>query len=101
MDRAQVIHLEKSLGHDLPIATKVGGRSLHYPQRRIGDVAEFVGQRTEPLDQRRGVGAGTDEDEPTPALAAHTNESPCRRVEVDEVSLVGNTHQVAVQVVAP
>ena len=101
VNRAGVVHLEESLGHDLPIAVEFDRRGVEPAQRRCGNVGQQRGQRIEEVKQRHGIGVEVDEPPASPPFAADRRQRSISGAQPDEVSFVGNCHQLPAQVIAP
>ena len=101
VDRASVVHLQERLRQDLPVAAEVDLLDVDHPKRRGRQLRQEARDRIEEVQQRPGSRIEVHEVPATPGLAAHRRQAPLTLVEIDEVPLVRDLHELAGQVVAP
>ena len=101
VDAAHVVDLGVRLHGDLPIAIEVEGVTGRQPALVKLEFLPFVGDRTEPIQEGRGVVVEVDENHVAEALAADRFQPPAGEVEAAKIFGVADGEQVSVVVVGP
>ena len=96
-----MVELDECVDEQLPVAADLSPVGVGLRHLAKGVALDALGQRPEIVDQRRRVVVEVDEDEPFPQLAAHRNQPELALVDVEELLLLLDEGQVAVEAVAP
>ncbi len=97
----RVVELDERVDEQLPVAADLGavGVGLGHLAERVA--LDALGQWTQVVDQWRRVVVEVDEDEAFPHLAADRRQAVAALVEVEELVLLLDEREVAVQAVPP
>ncbi len=96
-----MVELDERVDEQLPVAADLGPVGVGLRHLAKGVALDALGQRPEIVDQRRRVVVEVDENEPFPQLAAHRDKAVLALVDVEELVLLLDEGQVAVEAVAP
>ena len=101
MDRFQVIYFEEHIEQHFDSAGHVIAARMDQHEVIEFELPKLVRQRAQAFEQRGRIGIFIDEYPAAKRFAAHRQQRPAGKVEIDKITLVAHRFQLAIERIAP